>query len=220
MLSIFSCAYWPLVGLLRRNVCWRPLPIFELDRLFFCCWIFRVLRVAWIYDLQIFSFSLCQFSFNLKIPLWSWCHYFHWQETETQGSYWLFPKSHRKSELIMGPQHLNPDSGQELRFKMPQGCPRENPREGIRGILIARSLTRPPSLRLAVWPLLAVLPWATSRCLPRCCTFRKGILEGSLLVLWAGWTRRGCHHAHQFSPVPGTWRPFLISWVFIISKFF
>ena len=31
MLSIFSCAYWPLIYLLWRNVCSSPLPIFESD---------------------------------------------------------------------------------------------------------------------------------------------------------------------------------------------
>ena len=50
ILSIFSCAYWPPICLLRRNVCLGLLLIFWLGCLFFSCWvvwavyIFRGLR--------------------------------------------------------------------------------------------------------------------------------------------------------------------------------
>ena len=43
MLNIFSCAYWPFVHLLWRNVSWSPLPSFFFIRLCFdCCWILEV----------------------------------------------------------------------------------------------------------------------------------------------------------------------------------
>ena len=59
MLSIFSCAYWPSVCLLWRNVSLDPLFIFWLGW-FFCCWdgwalcIFWKLSLCWSHHLQIF----------------------------------------------------------------------------------------------------------------------------------------------------------------------
>ena len=61
MLRIFSCAHWPFLYLLWRNVYSSPLPIFESGYLFFrCCWvlgiyIFWILIPYHIYELQIFS---------------------------------------------------------------------------------------------------------------------------------------------------------------------
>ena len=39
MISIFSCAYWPFVYFLCKNVHSNPFPIFKLSCLSFYCWV-------------------------------------------------------------------------------------------------------------------------------------------------------------------------------------
>ena len=75
MLSIFSCAYWPSLCLLWRNVYLGLPPIFQLGCLVFCCcvvWavcIFWKLSPCWVHHLQIFSpilFILFMVSFAVQ----------------------------------------------------------------------------------------------------------------------------------------------------------
>jgi len=42
MLNFFSCAYWPFVYLLWRNIYSGSFPSFALGCLSFCCWVVRV----------------------------------------------------------------------------------------------------------------------------------------------------------------------------------
>ena len=44
MLSIFSCAYWPFVYLLRSNVYWGSLPSFELGRFWLLLKMVRIFK--------------------------------------------------------------------------------------------------------------------------------------------------------------------------------
>ena len=53
MLGIFSCAYWPSICILWRNVYLDLLPIFLLGCWFFGCWVVWVVCVFW-------RSSLCQ----------------------------------------------------------------------------------------------------------------------------------------------------------------
>ena len=70
MLSIFSCACWPFVYLLWRNVCSGLLPIFQLGCLFFCWWVLWIACIFWrlspchVHHLQLFL-PFCVLSFIL-----------------------------------------------------------------------------------------------------------------------------------------------------------
>ena len=83
MSSIFSCAYWPFVYLLWRNVYLDSSPISKLGYLSFYYWVviymcvciyiyfrYKSLIIYIEYDLQIFSPILLSFHF-LDIALWS-----------------------------------------------------------------------------------------------------------------------------------------------------
>ena len=79
MLSIFSCAYWPPVCLLWRNVCLGLLPIFWFGCLFFCCWVVWAVCIFWRWKLYIMvSFavqkvvSLIRFHLFLFLLLLPW----------------------------------------------------------------------------------------------------------------------------------------------------
>ena len=58
MLRIFSCADWPFIYLLWRNVFLNPLPILKLDCFFFVVVEFWEFFSYQIYDLQMFSMFL------------------------------------------------------------------------------------------------------------------------------------------------------------------
>ena len=76
MLNIFSCAFWPSVCLLWRNVYLSLLPIFWLGCLFFWYWVVWAVFIFWIltprqlHHVQIFSPILqIVFSFCWRFPL-------------------------------------------------------------------------------------------------------------------------------------------------------
>ena len=76
MFYVFSCAHWPFVYLICRNVSSSPLPIF-IKVVFLCCWIVRVLYIFWILepyqicDLQIICLILWFIFHFLDSVLWS-----------------------------------------------------------------------------------------------------------------------------------------------------
>ena len=94
MLSIFSCAYWPFVYPLWRNVYSSPLPIFELSCLFFWLLNFRnslyildINPMSYIWFVNIFSHSVgCLFTLLMVSFDAQNCLNFH----EVQLAYFFF----------------------------------------------------------------------------------------------------------------------------------
>ena len=91
MFYVFSCAHWPFVYLICRNVSSSPLPIF-IKVVFLCCWIVRVLYIFWILepyqicDLQIICLILWFIFHFLDSVLW--CIVFSF--VQIQCIYFLF----------------------------------------------------------------------------------------------------------------------------------
>ena len=74
MLSIFSCAYWPLIYYLRRAVYSEPLTIFKLGYLPFYDWVLRVLYIFWIQiPFWIHELQICSLTLWVVFALSWWC---------------------------------------------------------------------------------------------------------------------------------------------------
>ena len=74
MLSIFSCAYWPLICYLWRAVCSDHLTIFKLGYLPFYDWVLRVLYVFWIQTpFWIHELQTCSPTLWVVFALSWWC---------------------------------------------------------------------------------------------------------------------------------------------------
>ena len=89
MFYVFSCAHWPFVYLICRNVSSSPLPIF-IKVVFLCCWIVRVLYIFWILE----PYQMCDLQIICLI-LWF-----------IFSLYWLCPFVYRSFQFCSSSMYL------------------------------------------------------------------------------------------------------------------